>query len=183
MARTANPRRSARRQTKAHAGSTSAGTHSRVAASAARSSRSPSHASSPDIAGRRRRWSSRIVSGSARRAHRATDARSDPRYCYEQPDGRCSTLESGSASHFAHPVMRSQPAHISRDPRVDDSRRAPPAATKRGPHRGPPSRAHLTNLIPYQLSPADTVRRICVDACVDESPASERRPLPRWARS
>jgi hypothetical protein len=95
------------------------------------------------VAGRRRTRARRTLLGAgdddvaessaARRGERtgAKDARSDPRYSYEQPNGRRSTLESGSASHFADPVMRSRPAHISRDTGVDDSRCAPPAATKR----------------------------------------------------
>jgi len=61
---------------------------------------------------------------------------SDPRYSYEQPNGRRSTLESGSTPHIAHPVMRSRPAHISPDTRVDDGRCAPPAATKRPANAG-----------------------------------------------
>src|SRR3954447_12040467 len=38
-----------------------------------------------------------------------------------------STPENGSAPHFAHTVMRHQPAYMSRDKDVDDSRCAPPA--------------------------------------------------------
>ena len=38
-----------------------------------------------------------------------------------------STPENGTAPHLAHPVMRHQPAHMSRDTDVDDSRCAPPA--------------------------------------------------------
>jgi transposase len=80
----ASPLRSARRQTKAHAGCTNAGTHSRAAASVARSSRSPSRASSPATAGRWRRWSSPPASA-ARRGERTgdKDARSDPRHSYQ----------------------------------------------------------------------------------------------------
>jgi hypothetical protein len=39
----------------------------------------------------------------------------------------CSTPDNGTAPHLAHPVMRHQPAHMSRDTHVDDSRCAPPA--------------------------------------------------------
>src|SRR5438067_492251 len=55
------------------------GRRSRREASRARSSSSRSRASSLDTAGRWRRWSSAALNGSARRAHRRTDARSDPR--------------------------------------------------------------------------------------------------------
>ena len=65
--------------------------------------------------------------GSARRAHRRNDARSDPREHCEQPHRPRSTPENGTAPHLAHPVMRHQPAHMSRDTNVDDSRCAPPA--------------------------------------------------------
>ena len=50
-------------------------------------------------------------------------------------------LESGSASQLAHPVMRSRPAHISRD----TTRRHPPPRSprrnKKARKRGPSSRA------------------------------------------
>jgi hypothetical protein len=65
------------------------------------------------------------INGSAKRAHRRNDARSDPREHCEQPHGPRSTPENGTAPHFAHPVMRHQPAHMSRDTNVDDSRCAP----------------------------------------------------------
>ena len=68
--------------------------------------------------------------GSARRAHRRNDARSDPRYSYEQPTGRRSTLESGTTPHLAHPVMRSRPAHISRDTTSTTAAALPPPTTK-----------------------------------------------------
>ena len=61
------------------------------------------------------------------RAHRRTDARSDPRERCEQPHRRpCSTPETGSTRHLAYPVMRHQPAHMSRDTDVDDSGALPP---------------------------------------------------------
>jgi hypothetical protein len=43
------------------------------------------------------------------------------------PHGPRSPPENGTAPHFAYPVMRHQPAHMSRDTDVDDSRCAPPA--------------------------------------------------------
>jgi transposase len=42
------------------------------------------------------------------------------------PNRPRSTPENGPAPHLAHPVMRHQPAHMSRDTAVDDSRCAPP---------------------------------------------------------
>ena len=50
-----------------------------------------------------------------------------------RPTGRRSTLESGTASHFAHPVMRSRPAHISRD----TTRRRLPLRSPRRNKKGP----------------------------------------------
>jgi hypothetical protein len=73
------------------------------------------------------------INGSARRAHRRNDARSDPREHSEQPQRSRSTPDNGTAPHFAHPVMRHQPAHMSRDKDVDDSRCAPPADPE--PHK------------------------------------------------
>jgi transposase len=113
--------------TAAPAGCTDAGTRSRPEASRGQSSWSSSPASSPDTAGRSRRWTNPVTNGSARRAHRRNDARSDPRERCEQPSGPRSTPENGTAPHLAHPVMRHQPAHMSRDTNVDDSRCAPPA--------------------------------------------------------
>ena len=107
----------------------SAGTRSSGAASGARSSRSRSRASSPATAGRSRPCSRSPTT--ARRGERsgATDARSDPRFSYEPPTtGRRSTLESGTAPQLAHPVMRSRPAHISRD---TTRRRLPPRSPRR----------------------------------------------------
>ena len=50
--------------------------------------------------------------------------------------------------------MRPQPAHISRDTTLDNSRCAPPAENK-GPQTRASIRADLTNLTPYQLSRAE----------------------------
>jgi hypothetical protein len=47
-----------------------------------------------------------------------------------------STPENGTAPHLAHPVMRHQPAHMSRDTDVDDSRCAPPADPNPANQRG-----------------------------------------------
>jgi hypothetical protein len=81
--------------------------------------------------------------GSARRAHRRNDARSNPREHCER--------ENGPAPHFAHPVMRHQPAHMSRDPDVDDSRCAPPLTpTQQQPGRH--DAARLTRPTPYERS-------------------------------
>ena len=52
------------------------------------------------------------------------------------PTGPRSTPENGSAPHFAHTVMRHQPAHMSRDKDVDDSRCAPPAEPQLHKQRG-----------------------------------------------
>ena len=73
---------------------------------------------------------------SARRAHRRNDARSDPREHCEQPHRPRSTPDNGTAPHLAHPVMRHQPAHMSRDTNVDDSRCAPPAEPHPAKQRG-----------------------------------------------
>ena len=52
------------------------------------------------------------------------------------PNRPRSTPENGSAPHFAYPVMRPQPAHMSRDTDVDDSRCAPPAEPEPRKQRG-----------------------------------------------
>ena len=67
----------------------------------------------------------------------AHHARSDPRERCEQPQRRPrSTPDNGTAPHLAHPVMRHQPAHMSRDTDVDDSRCAPPAEPEPRKQRG-----------------------------------------------
>ena len=100
----------ARRQTRAHDASTPAGTRSRVAANGARSSRSRSRASWPATAGHSRQCSCHLPSGPPRRAHRRQTREKRPaRQLRTAPVGRHSTLESGSTSHLAHPVMRSRP--------------------------------------------------------------------------
>jgi hypothetical protein len=43
------------------------------------------------------------------------------------PNRPRSPPDNGTAPYLAHPVMRHQPAHMSRDTDVDDSRCAPPA--------------------------------------------------------
>src|SRR5438552_10005250 len=68
-----------------------------------------------------------------------------------RPPGQRSTLESGTVPQLAHPVMRSRPAHISRD---TTRRHQPPRSPRRNIEarsRGPQSRADLTNLTPYQF--------------------------------
>ena len=93
----------------------------------------------------------RTPNGAARRAHRRTDARSAPRERCEQPHRRpARTPEIGSAPHFAYPVMRPQPAHMSRDTDVDDSRCAPPDPTPQT--AGPTTPARLTLRTPYERS-------------------------------
>jgi hypothetical protein len=80
------------------------------------------------------------------------DARSDPRFNHEQPpSGRRSSLESGTAPHLAHPVMRHQPAHMSRDNDGDNSRCAPPPKRRPANH-GRPRRAALATPTPYGLT-------------------------------
>jgi hypothetical protein len=67
------------------------------------------------------------------------------------PYGPRSTPENGTAPHLAHPVMRHQPAHMSRDPDVDDSRCAPPPTqTPQQPRRI--DAARLTAHTPYECS-------------------------------
>lgn len=128
------------RLTRAPDASTTAGRRLSAAASDARSSPSPWRGSWPGTAGRWRPWSSGPhLSRPAGKARRR-DARSDPRDSYEQPTGRCSTLEGGSAPD-PHPVMRSQPAHISRDHRVADCQRALPA------HEEGPQTASLQSML------------------------------------
>ena len=128
--------------TAARAGCTDAGTRSSGAASAARSSRSPSRASSPDTAGRSRRWTSprpqRLgeESAAAQRTRGATRGTAT-----SSPTRRRSTLESGSAPQLAHPVMRSQPAHISRDTTRRQQPLRSPRRNKKARKRGPSSRA------------------------------------------
>ena len=68
------------------------------------------------------------------------------------PTGRRPILESGTTPHLAHPVMRSQPAHISRDTDVDTSRCAPPAETKPA-NSGPISALPLDNPSSISLEP------------------------------
>jgi hypothetical protein len=123
----------------------------RCSRGSARSSWSRSLANSPGTAGRSRRWSRRPVNGSARRAHRRNDARSDPRERCEQPTGPRPTPENGSAPHFAHTVMRHQPAYMSRDKDVDDSRCAPPAEPNPA-NSGTDHPCALTRPNPYERS-------------------------------
>src|SRR5215203_709603 len=68
------------------------------------------------------------------------------------PTGPRSTPENGSAPHFAHPVMRHQPAHMSRDTDVDDSRRASPAEPNPRKTAGRTTPARLTGRTPYECS-------------------------------
>ena len=101
----ANRPQSARAPTRAPAGSTTAGTHSKGAASDARSSRSPSRASSPGIAGRWRRWSSTAPQRLGEESAAATTTRGATRgTATSSPSGRRPTLESGTTPHLAHPV-------------------------------------------------------------------------------
>ncbi len=74
------------RPSKPRADSISAGGISSGAANDARSSRSPSHASSPATASVWRQWTERARQARARRAHRRT-RESNPRHYYEQPPG------------------------------------------------------------------------------------------------
>ena len=103
--------------------------------SLARSSWSPSRASWLGTAGRWRRWSSRRVNGTARRAHRRNDARSDPRERCEQPAQATLDARERHRSSFRTPGHAAPTAHMSRDTNVDDSRCALPA------DRAPQSRA------------------------------------------
>jgi hypothetical protein len=81
--------------------------------------------------------------GPARRAHRRTAREATRGTATSRPPWRRSTLESGTASHIAHPVLRSRPAHISRDTtRRQRPVRSPRRKTK-ARTRGPPSHAHL----------------------------------------
>ena len=68
------------------------------------------------------------------------------------PNGPRSTPENGTAPHLAHPVMRHQPAHMSRDTDVDDSRCAPPAEPEPRKQRGRITPARLTGRTPYECS-------------------------------
>ncbi len=101
---------------------------SRPEASPARSSWSPSRASSPDTAGRSQRWSSRTSNGSARRAHRRNDARSDPREHSEQPstamlDARDRHRSSSRTPGHAAPTRAYESRHRLRRQPVRSPRR------------------------------------------------------------
>ena len=146
-----SPPRSKPAPTKAPAGSITAGRRSRPAVSRARSSRSQSHASSPATAGRPPPCSRQPSPASTRRAHRRKPREERParRLRAANPHRPRSNLDSGNTPHLAHPVMRSRPAHISRDHSVGNSRCAPPA-DKHQPQQRPKTHAPLTNHPPYQ---------------------------------
>jgi hypothetical protein len=76
-----------------------------------------------------------------------------------------STREHGTAPHFAQPVMRHQPAHMSRDTDVDDSQCALPADSRPRNSPGPLDAARLTRRTPYECSR---------DESDDRSPGGER---------
>jgi transposase len=109
-----NRLRSAPARTRAPAASISVGRRSSAAVSAARSSPSRSHASSPATAGHSRpckRPRDTAQRGERRRRRREERPASQLRAAAR----RRPTLESGNTPHLAHQVMRSRPAHISRD--------------------------------------------------------------------
>ena len=113
---------------------------------------SPSRASSPDTAGRSQRWTSRQPpNGFGEESAPAQTTRGATREnTVSSPNGPRSTPENGTAPHLAYPVMRHQPAHMSRDTDVDDSRRAPPAEPD-PQHRGRRP-CQLTGRTPYECS-------------------------------
>jgi hypothetical protein len=82
--------------------------------------------------------------------------------------------DNGTAPHLAHPVMRHQPAHMSRDTDVDDSRCAPPADTEPRKTTGPLTPAWLTGRTPYERS------GMFPDACLTRRNVTPRVPgVPR----
>ena len=85
-----------------------------------------------------------------------------------------STRENGTAPHLAHPVMRHQPAHMSRDTDVDDSRCAPPADTRTPQTAGRITPARLTGRTPYECS-GMSLERDQTYACSSESTCSRTR--------
>ena len=137
--------------TRAPAGSTNAGTRSRAAASGARSSWSPSRASSPDTAGRSRRWSSRhpqrlgeeSAPAQRREERPARTAVSSPNQA--TLDARERHRSSSRTPGHAAPTRAYESRHRRRRQPVRSPRR-----NKKARKRGPPTRAHLTNLTPYQ---------------------------------
>jgi hypothetical protein len=60
-------------------------------------------------------------------------------------------------SPIAHPVMRSQPAHISRDHRVDELPVRSPRQTRKAHKRGASKTCALDRSHPYQLFCLDTL--------------------------
>ena len=79
------------------------------------------------------------------------------------PNRPRSTPETGTAPHLAYPVMRHQPAHMSRDTDVDDSRCALPAETRTPQNSGANTPARLTSRTPYEcsgMSPDGTLQRV-----------------------
>src|SRR5947208_11578796 len=125
------------------------GRRSRREASRARSSSSPSRASSLDTAGRWRRWSSAALNGSARRAHRRNDARSDPREHCERPsaatlDARQRHRSSFRTSGHAAPTRAYESRHRRRRQPMRSPRRTRPA------DRGRLTPARLTDRTPYE---------------------------------
>jgi hypothetical protein len=129
------------KRTRAPAGCTDAGTRSRP------------EASHPDRRGRRRARARRTLLGTrddgvapppstARRGERTGEpTRGATRgNTMSSPNRPRSPPDNGTAPHLAHPVMRHQPAHMSRDKDVDDSRCAPPADTEPSRQR---CRSHL----------------------------------------
>jgi hypothetical protein len=147
---------------------------------------SPSHASSLDTAGRSRRWNSRhgqrLVEGSAPALTTRGATRENT---VSGPHGPRSTPENGTAPHFAHPVMRHQPAHMSRDTDVDDSRFALPADRLTPQTAGRNAPAQLTARIPYECSDCPSTREtggpmLRGTRCVAvPSGRFDRPPLPR----
>src|ERR1700730_13157586 len=114
-----------------------------------------SHANSQATAGHSPRWSSPPAltvrceeRGGARTrgATRGTDMSGPPR-------GGRSTLESATTPQLAHPVMRSRPAHISRD--KASTRPLPPPPKERPANSGPSGRPRLTKLTPSAVRHRD----------------------------
>src|SRR6266508_4583731 len=93
----------------------------------------------------------RAFTASARRAQRRTTRGATRGTAMSRRNRPRSTLESGTAPRLAHPVMRSQPAHISRDKTRRQQPLRSPRRKRRPATSGPRSRAALTNLTPYQL--------------------------------
>jgi transposase len=92
------------------------------------------------------------------------------------PRRRRSTLESGTTPHLAHPVLRSRPAHISRDTTSTTAAALPPPK-KEGPQQraSKPCQLDKAHSISAVARCASSVRRGRVQCCQAPAPTLGRR--------